>query len=326
MGRYYALDEKLPAPVAQAIADHYSPQGPGDRCPSAPVSVAVALADKIDTLVGFFGIEEIPTGSKDPFALRRCALGVIRLIVENKLRFKLVDVLNVQWKEIHRTTQSNKLWDIADAADAAKKAGVRLNPDGQFIEGKIEYDQWHQARLIAKPLAPLMEFFADRLKVTLKEKGVRHDLITAVFALGGQDDIVDLLARVAALDSFLRTDDGANLLVAYRRAANILRIEEKKDGKRYDGAPDAALLQVAEEKILVERLNAVKAEADKAIAAERYPAAMSALAGLRKPVDAFFDKVTVNAPEANLRANRLKLLGRIQATMDQVAIFGKIEG
>ncbi len=289
MGRYYALDEKLPAPVAQAIADHYSPLGPGDRCPSAPVSVAVALADKIDSLAGFFAIDEKPTGSKDPFALRRAALGAIRLIVENKLRLQL-----------------GQVFKASDRAYAESHAGQVGDRD--------------------KIISDLLDFIADRLKVALKEQGVRHDLITAVFALGGQDDIVDLLARVAALDSFLRTDDGANLLVAYRRAANILKIEEKKDNKRYDAAPDAALLQVAEEKTLVERLNAVKTESDKAVASERYPAAMSALAGLRKPVDAFFDKVTVNAPEANLRENRLKLLGRIQATMDQVAIFGKIEG
>ena len=172
----------------------------------------------------------------------------------------------------------------------------------------------------------MLDFIADRLKVALKEKGVRHDYISAVFALGGQDDIVDLLARVHALGTFLDTDDGANLLVAYRRAANILKIEEKKDNKRHVGAPDSALMQAAEEKTLLAKLNAAKAACDKAVAAERYPAAMTALAGLRAPVDAFFDKVTVNAGDPDLRENRLKLLSRIQATMDQVAIFGRIEG
>ena len=286
MGRYCALHEKLPAPVAQAIAEHYSPLGPNDRCPSAPVSVAAALADKIDTLAGFFTIGEKPTGSKDPFALRRAALGVIRLIVENRLRLKL-----------------------RGAFDEALKA------HGAQVKDK--------AALIAE----LLDFFADRLKVALKEKGVRHDLIAAVFAIGGQDDVVDLLARVEALGAFLGGDDGAHLLVAYRRAANIVRIEEKKDNRQHAGAPDRALLQAAEEKTLVERLDAAKAGADKAIAAEDYPGAMSALAALRRPVDAFFDKVTVNvAGEPKLRENRLKLLSRIQATMDQVAVFGKIEG
>lgn len=285
MGRYYALNEKLPAPVAEAIAEHYSPQGPNDKCPSAPVSVAVALADKIDTLTGFFAIDEKPTGSKDPFALRRAALGVIRLIVENKLRLKL-----------------------RGAFDAA------LRGHGPLVKDK------------AATIAELLDFIADRLKVALKEQGVRHDLITAVFALGGQDDIVDLLERVAALDKFLKDKDGESLLIAYRRAANILRIEEKKDGKPYGGNPDAGLLKQDEERNLLNGLAAVEREIKIALGDESYVAAMTRLEKLRSPVDAFFDKVTVNAPEANLRENRLKLLSRIQATMDQVAIFGKIEG
>jgi glycyl-tRNA synthetase beta chain len=285
MGRYYALHEKLPAPVAEAIAEHYSPQGPNDRCPNAPVSVAVALADKIDTLAGFFAIGEKPTGSKDPYALRRAALGAIRLIVENRLRLKLRGTF----------------------AAALQAHAV-------------------PAQDVAAPVAELLDFIADRLKVALKEKGVRHDLISAVFALGGQDDVVDLLARVEALGAFLAGDDGAHLLVAYRRAANIVRIEEKKDNRRHDGAPDRGLLRAAEEKSLIERLDAARAAADKAITAENYPAAMSALAALRRPVDAFFDKVTVNADDPKLRENRLKLLSRIQAAMDQVAVFAKIEG
>ena len=276
MGRYYALHEKLPAAVADAIADHYAPQGPNDACPTKPVSVAVALADKIDSLVGFFAIDEKPTGSKDPYALRRAALGVIRLVTENGLRLKLGQVF------------------AAARADANAR--------------------------------DLLDFFADRLKVTLKEKGVRHDLIAAVFALGGQDDIVDLLARVDALGKFLGTEDGANLLVAYRRAANILKIEEKKDGKAYGGAPEAGKLAQDEEKALTAKLDTVEKDAGTAIAREDYPAAMAALAGLRGPVDTFFDKVTVNAEDAALRVNRLLLLNRIRRTMDRVADFSKIEG
>lgn len=289
MGCYYALHEKLPQAVADAIAEHYSPLGPNDRCPTAPVSIAVALADKIDTLVGFFAIDEKPTGSKDPYALRRAALGAIRLIVENGLRLKLGPL-------IERSDQEHRHAPRGPMGDRRKIA------------------------------ADLLDFFADRLKVALREKGVRHDLIAAVFALGGQDDIVDLLARVDALGRFLGTDDGANLLVAYRRAANILKIEEKKDGRAYDGAPDAALLAQPEEKALAALLDAAEREAGAAIAAERYPAAMAALAGLRAPVDTFFDKVTVNAEDPGLRANRLRLLNRIRRTMDRVADFGRIEG
>ena len=280
MGRYYALHSGEKPEVAQAIAEHYSPAGPSDRCPTAPLSVVVSLADKLDALVNFFAIEEKPTGSKDPFALRRAALGVIRLIVENNLRLGLVFVFK-----------------------AAVKSG-----DKEKVAGE------------------LLDFFADRLKVHLKEKGVRHDLVSAVFALGGEDDLVRLLARVTALGDFLASDDGANLLVAYRRAANILRIEEKKDGKSYNATPDAALLQETEEKALFASLAKADAEFGPHLAAERFADAMGALAQLRLPVDAFFDKVTVNSEDRNLRENRLKLLSQIRSAMDKVADFSKIEG
>lgn len=278
MGRYYARHEKLPDAVADAIADHYAPQGPNDRCPTAPVSVAVALADKIDSLVGFFAIDEKPTGSKDPYALRRAALGVIRLIVENGLRLHLAKLFTAP------------------------------RPDAKNVAGN------------------LLDFFADRLKVALKEKGVRHDLIAAVFALGGQDDIVDLLARVDALGRFLAEENGANLLIAYRRAANILRIEEKKDNKSYDAEPDYGALKQEEELILFDRLGAVATEIEKWTKKEDYLTAMAVLAQLRGPVDTFFDKVTVNADDPKLRANRLLLLNRIRRTMDRVADFSRIEG
>ncbi|MEX0810324.1 MAG: glycine--tRNA ligase subunit beta [Dongiaceae bacterium] len=287
MGRYYALGDGEDAAVADAISEHYAPLGPNDRCPTGPVSVAVALADKIDILIGFFGIDEKPTGSKDPFALRRAALGVIRLILENRLRIELRKEFRI-------------------AADASGKEIPPANVVGA-ING-------------------LLEFFADRLKVALREKGVRHDLISAVFALGNEDDLVRLLARVEALQKFLDSEDGANLLVAYRRAANIVRIEEKKDKASYDTAVDPAKLGAAEEKALHAALLSVEGKASAAIGREDFAAAMAAMATLRRPVDAFFDKVTVNAEDADLRGNRLRLLAQIRATLDRVAEFSRIEG
>ncbi len=287
MGRYYALHQGETKPVADAIADHYAPLGPNDRCPTAPVSVAVALADKLDTLVGFFAIDEKPTGSKDPFALRRAALGVIRLILENRLRLPLGKVFGI----------AHRLFGEQRAAAA----------------GRFETES-------------LLDFFADRLKVALKEQGVRHDLISAVFALGGEDDLVRLLARVEALETFLDSDDGANLLTAYKRASNIVRIEEKKDGRSYDGGADAALLSAPEEKTLHAALGPAAAASAQALQREDFGGAMAALARLRKPVDDFFDKVTVNCEDASLRANRLRLLSQIRTTLHGVADFSKIEG
>ena len=285
MGGYYARAQREDAEVSDAIAEHYSPQGPGDTCPTAPVSVAVALADKIDTLVGFFGIDERPTGSKDPYALRRAALGIIRLITENGLRVHLFDLLH---------------------------------------EALAAYDG--QGRTLQPHEAALLDFFADRLKVQQREKGVPHDLIDAVFSLGGEDDLVRLLARVQALREFLTWEDGANLLAGYRRAANIVRIEEKKDGAAFDGPVNPDLLEAPEEKQLFEKLSAAKAEAHAAVEVEDYAAAMAALARLRQPVDAFFDHVTVNADDALLRQNRLNLLNDIRVAVHTVADFSKIQG
>ena len=286
MGSYYAAAESEPAAVAEAIRDHYAPKGPDDRCPTDPVAVAVALAEKIDTLVGFFGIDEKPTGSKDPFALRRAALGVIRLIVENDVRLAL-----------------SKLFDAA----------TQFHRETGAVNG-------------AGGNGDLVDFFADRLKVQQREKGVRHDLIDAVFSLGGEDDLVRLLARVDALTAFLASDDGANLLTAYKRAANILRIEEKKDATSYSGEPDVRHFDQPQETALFEKLGAARGEAEAAIQVEDFADAMAALAKLRGPVDAFFDEVTVNAEDAGLRRNRLNLLSQIRATMDRVADFSKIEG
>jgi glycyl-tRNA synthetase beta chain len=301
MGRYYALGQGEAAEVADAIANHYKPVGPSDTCPNQPVSVSVALADKLDTLVGFFAIDEKPTGSKDPYALRRAALGVIRLIVENKLRVKLSDFIG---------KARESLEDIPVARRLANKKATRLT--GLAAADVVTAD--------------LLGFFADRLKVALKDKGVRHDLVDAVFALGGEDDLVRLLARVDALAGFVGSEDGGNLLAAYKRASNILRIEEKKDGKSYDQPVNAGLFAATEEMALSAALTAARAATDPLLAAEDFAGAMAALAGLRGPVDAFFEKVTVNAEDAGVRANRLALLSAIRATLNAVADFSRIEG
>ena len=282
MGRYYALHDGEPPEVAQAVADHYSPAGAGDTCPQAPVSLAVALADRLDTLVGFFAINEKPTGSKDPFALRRAALGVIRLVVENGLRLEL-----------------------GAAFDAAL--------DGYGLPtGTVRQD--------------LLDFFADRLKVHLRDQGVRHDVVAAVLSQGAEMDLVGLLARVSALTDFLDSEDGVNLLAAYRRAVNIVRIEAKKDGQPQAGEVVPADLAQEEERALATALAGVSTDVGIAVEAQDYRAAMAALSRLRQPVDVFFDKVTVNADDAALRANRLRLLGRIGQVMEQVANFAVIEG
>ncbi|MDA9468482.1 glycine--tRNA ligase subunit beta [Bradyrhizobium sp. CCBAU 53415] len=284
MGKYYALAQGEDASVAAACEEHYKPQGPADRVPTDPVSVAVALADKLDTLVGFWAIDEKPTGSKDPYALRRAALGVIRLIAENTLRLSLMKV----------------------AVSALAGLSVKT-ADAQ----KLPSD--------------LLAFFADRLKVQLREQGARHDLVDAVFALGGQDDLLMIVRRVEALGKFLDSDDGKNLLAGTKRASNILSIEEKKDKRTFDGAPDAALYSLAEEKALAKAIGEVKAEASAAVAREDFAAAMSAMARLRPPVDAFFDKVRVNDDDAKVRENRLKLLNEIRSATRAVADFSKIQ-
>jgi glycyl-tRNA synthetase beta chain len=269
MGRYYARDiDKASDAVADAIRDHYRPQGPNDAVPTAPVSIAVALADKLDMLAGFWAIDETPTGSKDPFALRRAALGTIRIILENDLRLPLTTL----------------------------------------------------------GAAPFLAFIADRLKVYLRDRGAQHDLVDAVFSLPGQDDLVLIVKRVEALSKFLATEDGKSLRVAHDRAANILKIEEKKDAKSYAEEPDARLFRQDEERELGQAIARMQKEADAAIAKTDFEAAMRALASIRAPVDRFFVKVTVNAKEPELRANRLRLLALIRRAMNAVADFSKIEG
>ncbi|HEX9534235.1 MAG TPA: glycine--tRNA ligase subunit beta [Stellaceae bacterium] len=289
MGRYYALHDGEHPAVANAIAEHYRPLGPNDACPTEPDSVVVALADKIDSLISFFAIGEKPTGSRDPFALRRAALGIIRLVLENKLRLSL----GLSFTEaVHRL--------------ATQKV--------EILVGSLPYE--------------LTAFIADRLKVHLRAQGVRHDLIAAAFAQVGtsEDDLVRLLKRVDALGAFLASEDGANLLTAYRRASNIVAIEERKDGRSYDGEVDPALLRQSEEQELAERLAEVAERTGTFLQREEFEKAMSELARLRRPVDDFFDKVTVNTEDAMLRENRLRLLSRIRATLNRVADFSQIEG
>ena len=290
MGSYYAERQSEPErpEVCRAIREHYSPRGPGEPCPTAPISVAVALADKLDTLAGFFAIDERPTGSKDPFALRRAALGVIRLVIENNLRLPLKPAL------------------------AEALAGYNA-----WLPKESEDEATHDA---------LLGFFIDRLKVHLREQDYRQDLVNAVFGTGRDDDLVRLWARAYALRRFLDGDDGANLLTAYRRAANILRIEEKKDGTHYEGSADTTLFTEPEEHDLHRCIVAASALATGALAHESFEKAMAVMATLRAPVDAFFDRVTVNCGEPELRQNRLLMLSTIRITLDLVADFSKIEG
>lgn len=287
MGRYYALHGGEAAPVADAIAAHYAPAGPADDCPSAPVSVAVALAEKIDTLVGFFGIGQPPTGSKDPFALRRAALGSIRLILENGLRLALTPLFE------------------------AAHGGYREALD-------------KDARATADNL---MAFIADRLKVHLRDAGLKHDLITAVFAVAGESDLVRLTRRAELLGAFLAGDDGANLLTGYRRAANIVRAERQKTGWQDDGRPiGTALLEAPEEQALYQAITGLGGVDQRSLEADAFGGYLNRLADLRAPVDAFFDAVVVNVDDEKIRDNRLKLLNHMTNLLNAVADFSAIEG
>ena len=288
MGRYYAMADGEPADVAQAIADHYSPQGPNDTCPSAPVSVAVALADKLDTLVGFFAIDEKPTGSKDPFALRRAALGIIRLILQNNLRLNLRDAI-VQSLELY----ANELPD-------------KINGNQVALD--------------------LMAFIADRLKVHLKDKNIRHDRIDAALSAFDDGDLVKLVKKVSALNIFLATEDGANILSAYKRANNIVRAAEKEDKVSYKGAATDEHLSLTEEYALFEALITCGSELKNPLILEDYTSVMTSIAKLRGPVDAFLDNVTVNTTETAVRVNRLMLLAYIRTAVSKVADFSKLEG
>ena len=283
MGRYYALHDGEDPLVADAIRDHYAPRGPSDPAPTARESIAVALADKLDLLVGFFAIGERPSGSGDPYALRRAALGIIRIVRENGLRLRLIPL-------------------------------IELAGGG-----------WHHRGVHPARPAEVLEFLAERLRVQLRAEGARHDVLAAVFAAGEDDDITRLLARAEAVAALLGSEDGNNLLTAYRRAANILRIEDRKDGP-HAGEPEPSLLSQPEEIGLLRTLQAMQRTVPPLLGQEDFAQAMAVLAGLRQPLDAFFDKVTVNAPEPELRRNRLRLVHKVRATMDQIADFSKIEG
>ena len=287
MGKYYALAQGEDASVAAACEEHYKPQGPADRVPTDPVSVAVALADKLDTLVGFWAINEKPTGSKDPYALRRAALGVIRIVLERRIKISLRNIVEKHFENSY----GKEYLEVVDKID------------------------------------DLMLFFEDRLKVQLKDQKARHDLVDAVLSaesLFRGHSLISIVDRIEALGKLLDSDDGKNLLAGTKRASNILAIEERKDKREYDHEPDAALYSLAEEKALAKAIDEVKAEAGAAVAKEDFAAAMSAMAKLRPPVDAFFDKVRVNDDDAKVRENRLKLLNEIRSATRAVADFSKI--
>jgi glycyl-tRNA synthetase beta chain len=287
MGKYYALAQGEDASVAAASEDHYKPQGPNDRVPTDPVSLAVALADKVDTLVGFWAYDEKPTGSKDPYALRRAALGVIRIAIEREIELYPRGLLENRIRRVRPDLSDVAISEIGDS---------------------------------------FQTFFEDRLTVQLRDQGARHDLVDAVLRLGSKEvGLLSIVRRVEALGKFLDTDDGKNLLAGTKRASNILSIEEKKDKRSFDGAPDATLYRLDEEKALARAIDQVKAEASAAVAKEDFAGAMSAMAKLRPAVDAFFDKVKVNDDDAKVRENRLKLLNEIRAATRAVADFSKIQ-
>jgi glycyl-tRNA synthetase beta chain len=307
MGHYYALDQGQDKEVAEAVRDHYKPQGPSDTIPVSKIGQAVALADKLDTLVGFWLFDEKPTGSKDPYALRRASLGSIRCLIETNQKLGLISSFENSSERIE------------------KQLSERIKTEGKTGAVGQSLVSWN-GRQIRSQSVDLLAFFADRLKVYLKDQGARHDLIDAVFSLGGQDDLLMIVRRVEALSKFLDSDDGKNLLAGVKRASNILKIEEKKDNRSFNGLPNPQLLIQGEERDLHRAVSAAEANARKAVENEDFGAAMTAIAKLRGPVDAFFDKVTVNADDPSFRENRLKLLNRIRAATLAVADFSKIEG
>jgi glycyl-tRNA synthetase beta chain len=361
IGRYYAAAQGEDGGVAAAIEDHYKPQGPNDRVPAGPVSIAVALADKLDTLVCFWAIDEKPTGSKDPYALRRATLGVIGILLDNNVRCSLRPIFWRAFSVLLETLAVTRLPFLVTRAERGWEFRPRLTDELKDViesdayfdvdEARTNYVNFVEPQYIGKAVPfetdnlydpysvgcmilpyrvaedSLLAFFADRLKVHLRDKGARHDLIDAVFALPGQDDLLMIVRRVEALGRFLDAEDGKSLLAGYRRAANILRAEEKKDGAdAFLGAHDGALLALPAEKALAEALAAAAREAAERIGAEDFEGAMRALAPLRAPVDAFFLDVTVNADDPALRANRLRLLNALRAAVHTVADFSRIAG
>ena len=351
MGRYYALEAGEAPAVADAARDHYSPLGPSDAVPTAPVSVAVALADKLDTLTGFWAIDEKPTGSKDPFALRRAALGVIRLVLGNGVRLSAGRIVRSAFGLVlsslasrgrllrfDRSENGEEIW--RDASDPFVAEDGRLTPGHPAASALLE---WNGQRLLAfsgvsfsssEHLVPqievvgeqLLAFFHDRLKVFLKDEGIRHDVIDACLAMPGNDDLTLLVKRARALSAMLATEDGTNLIQGFRRANNILTQAEQKDGVEYSYGPDPKFAETPEEAALFTALDAAEAKIAPAMQAEDFAGAMAAMADLRAPIDAFFTAVQVNSDNPIIRRNRLNLLHRIRAVCGQVADLGRIEG
>ena len=345
MGRYYALEEGVNPRVASAIEEHYRPQGPNDAVPTDPVAVAVALADKLDTLIGFWAIDEKPTGSKDPYALRRAALGVIRIVLENNLAFGLSDPIADGFVAYVRQGQRKEFKSFFQALSQVPMTQITTPYLLRMVSGVVEASKHDDPAekyfgQFKRLFFDILFFLSARIKVHLRDNGARHDLVDAVFSIGESesrkddeertievdDDLLMIVARVEALGRFLETDDGANLLAGVKRATNIIRIEEKKDKRAFDGAPDAALFRQDEEKMLATAIGDASDSAAAAVEKEDFEGAMAAMAKLRAPVDAFFDHVTVNADDPALRENRLKLLNRIREATLAVADFSKIEG
>ncbi|WP_294324235.1 glycine--tRNA ligase subunit beta [uncultured Sphingomonas sp.] len=357
MGGYYAAAQGEPVEVAEAVRDHYKPVGQGDDVPTAPVTVAVALADKLDTLIGFFAIDLPPTGSKDPFALRRAAIAMVSALDATGFRLPLNAVFQSDYFIQFMNRLSGPLDRVATFRrdyEAFDRAGILQSVDFDRVVDAIAFNDAFKSKAteLVQNAMRLLDFFADRLKVQQREAGVRHDLIDAVFALGSEDDLVRLLARVHALQAFVTTEDGTNLLAGYKRAANILKKEAPGASRHIpetgeedplamvedpDFAPVVAELARAEreanaydrepaEAALIAALDVAEPRAEQAIEAENFAGAMAALASLRAPIDAFFTDVTVNDADPHKRTARLKLLARVRDAVHRVADFSKIEG
>ena len=289
-GRYYALKQGESVAIADAIRDHYKPQGPSDAVPTAPVSIAVALADKLDTLVGFWAIDEKPTGSKDPFALRRAALGVVRIVLQNNVSLSLNSVLrngvSKTLVDLLVSKEQAKVDSVSATKNAAPLSDDEANAAKSAIKSTVTLSDETHAIIVEETARDLLSFFADRLKQHMRDQGVRHDLIDAVFALG-EDDLVAITKRVEAMSGFLESENGANLLAGYKRATNILKAEEKKDGKSYQGLVNEALLAEKEEKDLFAALKEGESKTAAALQTEDFEGAMAAMSNLRGPIDDF---------------------------------------
>ncbi|WP_112309679.1 glycine--tRNA ligase subunit beta [Pseudogemmobacter bohemicus] len=343
MGRYYALEAGEPEAVANAARDHYSPLGPSDAVPSEPVSVAVALADKLDTLTGFWAIDEKPTGSKDPFALRRAALGVIRLVLGNGVHLDLLNILDNQITPWLLHEHNREIWEQQNYEDQiARYLGISrefldetMRKTGRIRNSETHPEEfreifstinWGEIDLFSKQSRDLLAFFHDRLKVFLKDQGIRHDVIDACLAMPGSDDITLLVKRATALSDTLKTEDGKNLIQGYKRANNILTQAEAKDGVEYSFGPDPKLAETDQERALFTALDQAEAKIAPAMKEEDFATAMQAMSKLRAPIDAFFDTVQINAENPIIRRNRLNLLHRIREICSGTADLTKIEG